>query len=1178
MNDDPSITDAKARSLGAHCERCYLRERREGAPVLPEINSGALCLAIGEAPGEREVEEGRPFVGPSGFEAERGFESAGVSRKRVSWANALCCRPKGNDLDRLLYDLKRENKQRIANKVEPIPSPQECCRPVMLSALRQYENIVTLGKVGYQSVTGSDHSIMAIRGFPIRGMLDDQGMFWTGFDESVCNKKLMPTIHPAFVLRAKRWTKTFRTDVARAVRWFTGQMRWVEPTIIYNPPPADLETFLLRRKHPFVVYDVETAPTLPAKEAHFDPLLDKLRCIGFGTQSEAMVVGFLSVDGVTKLYTEFELSEIIEIVRRFMRDSSIIKAGHNANYYDRMVIEHHLGVTPAPVVDTIALHKIADAEMPHNLGFVGSMLADVATAWKADHTATEASSDADLYRYNALDVVVNARIVEPLWASVQAVQGENCVRVLHKVQAACAGMHRNGMYVDEPARRAWDVELRAKAMFHKKKLIDAIGDHNFNPASYNQVKKILFERWNLQPVNYTETGEPSTDDETIRALILHKGLTDQQQVFLDSMRWFRRWTKFRGTYVRKLVSVNTLIERDELAEDTEDAVLADKKAKKKAKGQIRYGIVLPDGRMHADWNAHGTVGWRLSSSHPNCQNFPRRLRNMVIPAPGNVFVGADMDQLELRFVAALAGAKRYLEVFNAGGDPHSLSAELIFGDTFKSAEGETRKRIRDFSKCVIGSTRVLMPALGYVKIRDLMPKPMMAPGETAPLKLTVFGASSVKVATHFYFGGIQPVLKVTTESGYELSGTGKHQLMLENGTWKRLDALAVGDRLILPKVEFSHAIAYKKGSVQLFDLLTRLGICKKRLKRGEKTGQKKGKWDQNSSKILKVPDAIFESPKAVITAFLAGIFDTDGTFATGGWNVVSKSRNFVLDLKLLLDMVGIFSKIQPFWNSDYERYYYRLAINRGDSVIFNSVIAPDMKCSRKVAKASLESKGWVGRKLARVDSIQSIEPAGEEEVFDLVVPDGNDFVANGLVNHNTFTYAVIYGASDETVKETIASTEDKEGKLVYADITLRDTRNRKRAWLDGSPEIEKWWDSEIKLYQKQLYLAEPVLGLRRNFLDGEDRNEILNLRAQSGGKAVVHLAMIELLEGELPFQKWGPGTGLVHDGHDSLVFEVPEGEAERVKSIIESAMCRSVPGLPVKFTASAKIAKRWDHA
>ena len=53
-----------ATALGCRCDVCPLRDA-EG-PVLPERHAGAQIALVGESPGEREVKEGRPFVGPAG--------------------------------------------------------------------------------------------------------------------------------------------------------------------------------------------------------------------------------------------------------------------------------------------------------------------------------------------------------------------------------------------------------------------------------------------------------------------------------------------------------------------------------------------------------------------------------------------------------------------------------------------------------------------------------------------------------------------------------------------------------------------------------------------------------------------------------------------------------------------------------------------------------------------------------------------------------------------------------------------------------------------------------------------------------------------------------------------------------------------------------------------------------
>ena len=76
---------------------------------------------------------------------------------------------------------------------------------------------------------------------------------------------------------------------------------------------------------------------------------------------------------------------------------------------------------------------------------------------------------------------------------------------------------------------------------------------------------------------------------------------------------------------------------------------------------------------------------------------------MFVPAPGCVFVGADQEQLELRFAAALMHCLMYLDAFNNRTiDPHNLTAELMFGEQIWELEGapkdKTKKGTGKFKK------------------------------------------------------------------------------------------------------------------------------------------------------------------------------------------------------------------------------------------------------------------------------------------------------------------------------------------------------------------------------------------------------------------------------------------------------------------------------------------------
>lgn len=53
-------------------------------------------------------------------------------------------------------------------------------------------------------------------------------------------------------------------------------------------------------------------------------------------------------------------------------------------------------------------------------------------------------------------------------------------------------------------------------------------------------------------------------------------------------------------------------------------------------------------------------------------------RRSIIPAPGKVFIQADMPQIELRILAELSEDPVLLEAFDTGQDPHLVAASLVY--------------------------------------------------------------------------------------------------------------------------------------------------------------------------------------------------------------------------------------------------------------------------------------------------------------------------------------------------------------------------------------------------------------------------------------------------------------------------------------------------------------------
>ncbi len=77
------------------CERCDLHEGRLNA-VPGEGDLDSPVVLVGEAPGRRENESGRPFVGSAGKLLDAALKHVGFTRSRVFITNVVKCRPPGN--------------------------------------------------------------------------------------------------------------------------------------------------------------------------------------------------------------------------------------------------------------------------------------------------------------------------------------------------------------------------------------------------------------------------------------------------------------------------------------------------------------------------------------------------------------------------------------------------------------------------------------------------------------------------------------------------------------------------------------------------------------------------------------------------------------------------------------------------------------------------------------------------------------------------------------------------------------------------------------------------------------------------------------------------------------------------------------------------------------------------
>jgi DNA polymerase len=174
------VLDA-VRDISLGCPRCGLAKTRTHV-VFGEGNPDADLMVVGEAPGENEDRQGRPFVGKAGKLLDLLLMTAGFPRESVYICNVLKCRPPGNR--------------------NPQPDEVEACSPYLLKQVELVRPriIVAFGTFAAQTLLGTDISIGRLRG----KLHQYQGI------------PLVPTYHPAALLRNAGWVRAVWEDLQRA--------------------------------------------------------------------------------------------------------------------------------------------------------------------------------------------------------------------------------------------------------------------------------------------------------------------------------------------------------------------------------------------------------------------------------------------------------------------------------------------------------------------------------------------------------------------------------------------------------------------------------------------------------------------------------------------------------------------------------------------------------------------------------------------------------------------------------------------------------------------------------------------------------------------------------------------------------------------------------------------------
>lgn len=340
--------------------------------ISPIIRFGSKILIVGEAPGKREDELGRPFCGGSGAELYKMLAEAEIESGHCSFTNVFMDRPADNKIelfgiDKRTLEARAREGDELAKRslslglmgkgiyilpeklfeIDRLYEEIKTCRPNVIVALGNTALWALTGKLGIGSYRGVT-------------TLDKTNVY-----------KVVPTYHPAAVLRDFKLRVIGIADLMKAKRESrTKELSRLRREIILEPTIADLNSLLSEfLSCGMLSIDIET-------------YRGQITCIALApSATRSLVIPFVDMRKPGNSYwpTSFEERQAIEWLRLVNKGPS--KKLFQNGVYDVQYLAP-LGIYPMHwSEDTMLLHHSCWAALPKGLDFLGSIYTDE-FAWK----------------------------------------------------------------------------------------------------------------------------------------------------------------------------------------------------------------------------------------------------------------------------------------------------------------------------------------------------------------------------------------------------------------------------------------------------------------------------------------------------------------------------------------------------------------------------------------------------------------------------------------------------------------------------------------------------------------------------------------------------------------------------------------------------------------------------
>lgn len=583
--------------------------------VPPEGSLEAKIAIIGEAPGEQEVIEQKPFVGSSGHLLNQLLTSAGILRCDCYLTNVVKERPVDNKISQFITF----GRTKIHRTPEYDAYENELYEELASSKANVF---IALGQTAFYALT-RHIDIVKRRGSLLlcRRLKPDQP-----------ERKCIGTRHPSACLRGDyllRWP--ILHDLIQAkTESESPELHLPQRRLHVGPSFEEMLAYLarIRERKGKVGFDIES-PQKVGEVVCFAFALDPLNAMCFPFTREGGGC-YMAPDQEERIWRE--TAEILE-------DPSITKVGQNLTF-DAAFLHNRYGICMKSMEDTMIAHALLFPDFKKGLDFICSMYTRepyYKDEGKQGNISVQAGGLNAYWLYNAKDAAVTLEAWFGLRADLEK-QGNLASYEFQKTLIEpLVFLQENGVSINT-------AELSKAALAAKEKIKELTAELNklcgfeLNIASPKQMCDYFYNRKGYSAYLNRKTGGMTCDDDALKRL----GIKGSKEAEI----------------IRQIRKLETLDSRYYSAPQSP--------TKRACSAYNPVGGVKGGGRISS---SKTIFGWGM-----NMQNQPPAMRKVLQPDEGWLAFNADLDQAENRFVAYIAPEPTMIRAFETGVDIHRLTA------------------------------------------------------------------------------------------------------------------------------------------------------------------------------------------------------------------------------------------------------------------------------------------------------------------------------------------------------------------------------------------------------------------------------------------------------------------------------------------------------------------------